>query len=112
VGICQRAGGGGRAATGRRAHAASWRQPAAQLLGHLGHLGHGFKLQAGAGGHCLWVIWVICFLLTQMTQKAQIWRPGNFPALGHLGHFVTLQKSARVELSTWRYTVYIYSTYI
>jgi hypothetical protein len=68
-----------------------------------------FKLQAGAGGHCLWVIWVIVFLLTQMTQKAQIWRPGNSPALGHLGHFVTLQKSARVELSTWRYTVYIYS---
>jgi hypothetical protein len=58
----------------------------------------------------IWVIWVICFLLTQMTQKAQIWRPGEFPALGHLGHFVTLQKSAPVELSTWRYTVYIYST--
>jgi hypothetical protein len=48
----------------------------------------------------IWVIWVICFLLTQMTQKAQIWRPGNSPALGHLGHFVTLQKLARVESST------------
>jgi hypothetical protein len=37
---------------------------------------------------CHWVIWVICFLLTQMTQKARIWRPGELPALGHLGHFV------------------------
>jgi hypothetical protein len=45
----------------RMLHAASWRQPAAQPLGHLGHLGHGFKLQAGAGGHCHWVIWVIVF---------------------------------------------------
>jgi hypothetical protein len=60
----------------------------------------------------IWVIWVIVFCVTQMTQTAQIWRPGNSPALGHLGHFVTLQKSARVELSTWRYTVYIYSTYL
>jgi hypothetical protein len=58
----------------------------------------------------IWVIWVICFLLTQMTQKAQIWRPGNSPALGHLGHLVIVLKSARVELSTWRYTVFIYST--
>ena len=36
----------------------------------------------------LWVIWVIVFCVTQMTQKTQIWHPGEFPALGHLGHFV------------------------
>jgi len=48
-----------------------------------------------AGGR--WVIWVIVFCVTQMTQKARIWRLGEFPALGHLGHFVTLQKSARVD---------------
>ena len=42
-------------------------RPAARPLGHLGHLGHGFKLQAGASGHGHWVIWVIVFLLTQMT---------------------------------------------
>ena len=39
----------------------------------LGHLGHGFYVaswrQRATCGHCLWVIWVIVFLLTQMTQK-------------------------------------------
>jgi hypothetical protein len=75
----------------------------------LGHLGHCFLLQAGAGGHGHWVIWVIVFCVTQMTQAAQIWRPGNSPALGHLGHLVIVLKLAPVDPSTYRYTVFIYS---
>jgi hypothetical protein len=66
--------------------------------------------QRGHAAGMLWVIWVIwvivfycmamhagwlalghlghLFCIAQMTQKAQIWRPGEFPSLGHLGHFV------------------------
>jgi hypothetical protein len=43
--------------------------PAAQPLGHLGHLGHGFKLQAGAGGRRPLGHLGHLFFMTQMTQK-------------------------------------------
>jgi hypothetical protein len=43
--------------------------PAAQPLGHLGHLGHGFLLQAGAGGR--WPLGHLghLFCITKVTQK-------------------------------------------
>jgi hypothetical protein len=75
----------------------------------LGHLGHGFKLQAGASGwHALGHLGH-CFFGDPNDPKSADLAPRRFGSLGHLGHFVTLQKSARVELSTWRYTVFIYS---
>jgi len=44
-------------------------QARGHALGHLGHLGHGFKLQAGASGwHALGHLGH-CFLITQMTQR-------------------------------------------
>jgi len=73
----------------RMLRAASWRQPAG---------GHWviwviwvtvLNCKLAPVAIVIWVIWVICFLLTQMTQNARSWRPGNSPALGHLGHFVT-----------------------
>ena len=45
-------------------------------LGHLGHLGH-------------------CFLRDPNDLKAWRQRARSFKALGHLGHFVMLQKLAR-----------------
>ena len=66
---------GGHCASARVPHAGAIMAMHAggHALGHLGHLGHGFKLHGHA---CSWVIWVIVFCVTQMTQKAQIWRPG------------------------------------
>jgi peptide methionine sulfoxide reductase MsrB len=59
-------------------------------LGHLGHLGHGFKLQAGASGrHALGHLGHVflgvtlhlghlghVFLCDPNDLKARIWRPG------------------------------------
>ena len=57
-------------------------------LGHLGHLGHCFKLQAGAGGrHALGHLGH-CFLVDPNDPKGADLAPREFPALGHLGHFV------------------------
>jgi hypothetical protein len=51
-----------------------------------------FMSQAGAPAWppagMLWVIWVIGFMLTQMTQKLAPDMLWVFGSLGHLGHFV------------------------
>jgi hypothetical protein len=73
-------------------------------LGHLGHLGHGFKLQAGASGWLALGHLGHCFLRDPNDLKAWIWRARSFKALGHLGHFVTLQKSAPDEVSAPPYS--------
>jgi len=66
--------------------------PAAQPLGHLGHLGHGFKLH----GHACWPVAIGSFgsLFLRDPNDLKGWRQRarSFKALGHLGHFVMLQK--------------------
>ena len=68
-------------------HAASWRQPAAQPLGHLGHLGHGFKLQAGAGGHCHLGHLGHLFFVDPNDPKSADLAPREFPGFGSFGSF-------------------------
>ena len=58
-------------------------------LGHLGHLGHGFNLQAGASGWLALGHLGHCFLRDPNDLKAWRQRARSFKALGHLGHFVT-----------------------
>ena len=85
-----------------------WWPVAAQPLGHLGHLGHGFKLQAGAGGRRPLGHLGHCFLVDPNDLNAGASARDDLKALGHLGHFVMLQKLAPDETSTWRDMLYRY----
>jgi hypothetical protein len=56
-------------------------------LGHLGHLGHGFKLQAGASGrHALGHLGH-CFLCDPNDPKGADLAPREFPGFGSFGSF-------------------------
>jgi hypothetical protein len=94
-------------ASGHRAHAASWRRRG-HRLGHLGHLGHGFLFVSWRQhGHALGHLGH-GFLHDLNDLNAKIWRPGNSPALGHLGHWVIVLKLAPVDPSTCVDTPYRY----
>ena len=74
-------------------------------LGHLGHLGHGFKLQAGASGWLALGHLGHCFLFDPNDLNAWIRRARSFKALGHLGHLVIDLKSVAGAAWAWPYSL-------